>query len=153
MTNYKKRASYLHILGQLKQEHMGRKRAVCEQYGRWKPWLHLHQTAPVSVSPTSCRSLSPGSQQSHVLTTGQHYFFFFYPSHRLTADPSDPVVGDFDWLLCSKPRPPPLLQPRGATAALNSQNPVCACVCAYLYTRELIFYFFILTICHKLEFA
>lgn len=70
-------------------------------------------------------------------------FFFFYPSHRLTADPSEPVVGDSDWLLCSKPRPPSLLQPRGATAALNSQNPMCVCACARarLYARDLIFLF------------
>lgn len=75
--NKKKRASYLHISGQSKQEHMGHKTVVCEQCGRWKPWLHFHQTAPVFVDlTTTCGSVSPGSQPSHVLTSGQHCSFF-----------------------------------------------------------------------------
>lgn len=94
--NEKKGASYLHISGQSKQEHMGRKTVVCEQCGRWKPWLHFAQTAPVSVDlPTTCGSVSPGSRPSHVLTSGQHCSFF--PQSRTRSGPLRPGRGRL-WL-------------------------------------------------------
>lgn len=124
---------------------MGRKTAVCEQYGQWKPWLHLHQAAPVSVSLVV---------QYHLVLSSPMCWppanIAFFPVTGRTVDPSDPVVGDSDWLLCSKPRPLPLVQRRGATAALNGKTQ-CARVCA----RARFFFkcFFILTICPKLKFS
>lgn len=115
--NEKKRASYLHISGQSKQEHMGRKTVVCEQCGRWKPWLHFHQTAPVFVDLPTCGSVSPGSQPSHVLTSGQ--YFSFFPQSQTRSGPLRPGRGRLWLAVACKPRPPPLVQRRGATAALN----------------------------------
>lgn len=142
----KRNESYLHISGLSKRGRMGRKTVVFEQYGRWKPWLHFHQTVP------SSSALQQLVAQYHLdlsrpMCWPAANIASFFLSHRLAADLSDPVVGDSDWLLRGKPRPPALVQRRGATAALNGT----VCVRAHLTSLEKVL--FSLNIFSKFEFT